>query len=101
MYDLGRLQPDPASRAARQLLEVGIAALTTCVNETGRSDWDCCHGITQHKDCASALVAESWDVLQDAARYFQDVLMLSGEDEDVAAALDTCMADLEDVRSLS
>ncbi len=40
-------------------------------------------------------------MLQDAARYFQDVLMLSGEDEDVAAALDTCMADLEDVRSMS
>ena len=32
--------------------------------------------------------------MQDAARYFQDVLMLSGEDENVAAALDNCMADL-------
>ena len=40
-------------------------------------------------------------VLQDAARYFQDVLMLSGEDEDVAAALDTCMSDLEDFSSMS
>ena len=39
--------------------------------------------------------------LQDAARYFQDVLMLSGEDEDVAAALDNCIADLEDARAMS
>lgn len=39
--------------------------------------------------------------MQDAARYFQDVLMLSGEDENVAAALDNCMADLEDVRAMS
>ncbi|CAK0782613.1 hypothetical protein CVIRNUC_005815 [Coccomyxa viridis] len=58
LYDLGRLQPDPSSKTARQLLE-------------------------------------------DAARYFQDVLMLSGEDENVAAALDNCMADLEDVRAMS
>ena len=40
-------------------------------------------------------------MMQDAARYFQDVLMLSGEDEDVAAALDMCIADLEDVSSMS
>ena len=30
MYDLGRLQPDPASRAARQLLEVSSNAIAAC-----------------------------------------------------------------------
>lgn len=39
--------------------------------------------------------------LQDAARYFQDVLMLSGEDDDIAAALDSCIADLKDARAMS
>ena len=38
MYDLGRLQPDPASRAARQLLEVSI---THC----------CCYRVRKIEKC--------------------------------------------------
>ncbi|CAL8470912.1 g10454 [Coccomyxa elongata] len=56
LYDLARLQPDPVSRATRQLLE-------------------------------------------DAARYLQDVLTLNGSDEDAAVALDVCVAELDQLQT--
>ena len=55
---------------------------------------------TERPASPNSLFKKSPD-LQDAARYFQDVLMLSGEDDDVAAALDSCIADLEDARAMS
>lgn len=151
IYDLGRLQPDPASRTARQLLEVEFLAapaavpsgrarqsfaaiswrgmkgmcrcsaqrtITTCRLQDTESlhhpsfqvlRLPCCyHEKTLTKPAQSGLplkdtkrtLKEPTD-LQDATRYFQDVLMLSGEDEDVAAALDNCIADLEDARAMS
>ncbi len=59
MYDLGRLQPDPASRAARQLLEVGIAACYTCASKTGHIRLGCQHGITQQEEHIRTMGAES------------------------------------------
>ncbi|KAK9904083.1 hypothetical protein WJX75_004054 [Coccomyxa subellipsoidea] len=57
LFDLARLQPDPTSRAARQLLE-------------------------------------------DAARYLEDVLTINGGDEDAAIALDQCFAELDQLRTV-
>ena len=47
--------------------------------------------------------ADSWRwcgvILQDAARYLQDVLTLNSSDEDAAVALDECVAELEQLRT--
>lgn len=38
-------------------------------------------------------------ILQDAARYLQDVLTLNGSDEDAAVALDACVGELDQLRT--
>ena len=38
--------------------------------------------------------------LQDAARYLEDVLTINGSDEDAALALDQCVAELDQLRTV-
>ena len=46
-------------RAARQLLEVGIAACYTCASKTGHIRLGCQHGITQQEEHIRTMGAES------------------------------------------
>lgn len=93
LYDLARLQPDQAARATRQLLEVCML-LTEAAATSGL--FCLVHlriaGAVQH--LWAALDAGMWHA-QDAARYLEDVLALDPDDQDAAAALDSCLADIE------
>ncbi len=56
------------------------------------------HSITAHAACRLRLIQSSLSggyVMQDAARYFQDVLTLDPGDEESAVALDACLADID------